>query len=389
MKTVSLALSQEVIQTYRHQDVTLRDVKVPALFFRYSKSDKQIGSFQVSFTNNGKSTSRVIGRFPLLSIKDARKAAIVKWQSIEAEKFTATKGKYFKNCGELLNWYREFRCTDSSISSNTIRNLEHHIERILMPILSSQRFDELTPGFLSEVWLNSELDNYNIATLKSGFQTLKSAFNRAEKLGYIQSNAMGKVCFGDLSVIKIKPRENKVQFWSTSKLVSLINGLPTNLRVMSLLCLGYLTRNQETVSSKWEHFDFKNSLWHIPAENTKTRQGITHPITPKMKENLLRYRKWQLHKTRSKFLFPQKSGYSSITASYAAKKIALHAQKKFRLHDLRKFGSTSLRDMGTDYYIVERILNHKMTQLDQTYIQTTSSKIISDRLNQWHQEIFD
>lgn len=389
MKTISLALCQDTIQAHRHQDVTLRDVKVPVLFFRYSRSDKQIGSFQVSFTNNGKSTSRVIGRFPLLSIKEARKAAISKWQSIEAEKFTATKGKYFKNCGELLNWYREFRCADSSISFNTKRNVEHHIERVLMPILSSQKFADLTARFLSEVWLNSELDNYKISTLKSSFQCLKSAFNRAEKFGYIESNPMRNVCFGDISVIRIKPRENKIQFWSTSKLVNLINALPTDLKVMSLLCLGYLTRNNETVSSKWEHFDFKNLLWHIPAENTKTGQGITHPLTPQIKETLLRYRKWQLHKTRSKFLFPQKSGYSSITASYASKKIALHTQNKFRLHDLRKFGSTLLRDIGTDYYIVERILNHKMTQLDQTYIQTTSSKIIFDRLNEWHQEIFN
>jgi integrase len=103
---------------------------------------------------------------------------------------------------------------------------------------------------------------------------------------------------------------------------------------------------------------------------------------------LLQYRKWQLYKTRSKFLFPQKSGYRALSASQAARKIALHTDGKFRLHDLRKFGSTSLRDMGTDYYIVERILNHKMTQLDQTYIQTTSRRIITDCLNEWHKSVF-
>jgi hypothetical protein len=153
LKTISLALCQDAIQTYRHQDVTLRDVKVPVLFFRYSRSDKQLGSFQVSFTNNGKSTSRVIGRFPLLSIKEARIAAISKWQSIEAEKFTATKGKYFKNCGELLNWYREFRCADASISFNTKRNVEHHIERVLMPILSSHKFADLPLDFCQKFGL--------------------------------------------------------------------------------------------------------------------------------------------------------------------------------------------------------------------------------------------
>jgi len=102
VKTVSVALCQEVIQKYRHQKVILRDVKVPMLFFRYSRSNNHEGSFQVNFTNNGKTTSRVLGRCPLLSVKEARKAAITKWQSIEAAKFSATKGKHFKNCGELL-----------------------------------------------------------------------------------------------------------------------------------------------------------------------------------------------------------------------------------------------------------------------------------------------
>jgi hypothetical protein len=36
--------------------------------------------------------------------------------------------------------------------------------------------------------------------------------------------------------------------------------------------------------------------------------------------------------------------------------------------------------MGVDYYIVERILNHKMTQQDQTYINTSTSMIIRREL---------
>lgn len=137
MKTINLVLSQGSIQKYRYQNVMLRDANMPYLFFRYSKADKHIGSFQIGYTSNGKSTSRVIGRFPLLDIKAARITATAKRQSIEAAKYTATKVRYFKNCGELLDWYREFRCTDPSISLNTKRNIEHHIERLLKPILMS------------------------------------------------------------------------------------------------------------------------------------------------------------------------------------------------------------------------------------------------------------
>jgi len=284
-------------------------------------------------------------------------------------------------------WYQEFRFADSEISFNTKRNIEHHIVKVLMPILNSKIFEELTPGFMSEVWLTKGLDNYEISTLKSGFQCLTAAFNRAGKMGYIDFNPLDRVGFGDLTTIKIRPRENKIQFWSLTKLKGVIESLPTELKILSYLCLGYLTRNQETVSAKWEHFDFKNLLWHIPAENTKTGQDVAHPLTFPMVELLKKYRKWQLHKTKSKYLFPQQRGYKAISASQAAKKIAIHTDGKYRLHDLRKFGSTLLKDMGVDYYIVERILNHKMTRLDQTYIQTSSRNIITDSLNVWHRDL--
>ncbi|MFT6909444.1 MAG: integrase, partial [Oleiphilaceae bacterium] len=63
------------------------------------------------------------------------------------------------------------------------------------------------------------------------------------------------------------------------------------------------------------------------------------------------------------------------------------SNSKLRLHDLRKYGSSYLRDMGVDYYIVERVLNHKMTSLDQTYIHTSVFGIIRNELEKWHDEL--
>ena len=228
-------LSQRTIQKYRHQDVALRDVSVPYMIFRYSKVDNYFGSFHVRFTKNGKSTSRVIGRFPLLSIKAARITAIAKRQKIESAKYSSTKARQFKNCGELLIWYHDFRCADTSISLNTKTNVEHHILRVLKPILGSQDLWSLTAGFMSEFWLKSTLKNYKVSTLKSSFQCLKAAFNKAHKLGYIDTNPLDRVSFTDISASKIKPRENRIQFWSIQKLTSLIKGLPPDIKLLSLL----------------------------------------------------------------------------------------------------------------------------------------------------------
>jgi integrase len=205
-------------------------------------------------------------------------------------------------------------------------------------------------------------------------------------LGYLANNPLKDIAFSDITAGKVTPRKSKVERWSLRQLLSQISQFPEDTRMFCMLCLGYLTRNGETAMATWNDFDFDKMLWHIPGENTKTGQGLTHPITPKMKETLQRYRTWQRKRIRSKFLFPRKRGFGAITPSHIAHRVAKISNSKIRLHDLRKFGSSYLRDMGVDYYIVERILNHKMTTLDQTYIHTSVFSIVRNELEKWHDE---
>jgi integrase len=238
--------------------------------------------------------------------------------------------------------------------------------------------------FLAEKWLIPSNLKYKISTLKSSFQCLKAAFNQARKLDYIESNPLFNVVFGELTASKVKPKKCKIESRELRNLTNQINSFSPDMKMMCFLCLGYLTRNRETALARWEHFNFNKMLWHIPAENTKTGQGISHPITPTMLVLLKKYRVWQRHETRTKFLFPQRKGYKPISESQAANKLAKLANRQFSLHDLRKYGSSYLRDMAVDYYIVERVLNHKMTTLDQTYIHTSTSKIMRNELEKWH-----
>ena len=165
----------------------------------------------------------------------------------------------------------------------------------------------------------------------------------------------------------------------------IINTLPIPQKTLCWLCLGFLTRNQETILAKWTDIDFNRGYWHIPAEHTKTGQEISHPLTPQMARLLRLYRSWQRQNIgRSEYLFPRKKLYKPISASTACHQLQQANKGEFTLHDLRKYGSTYLRDMGVDYYIVERILNHRKTQLDATYIHTSSQKIIRQVMEKWH-----
>jgi integrase len=388
MKTVKLALSEQVISNITDFDTQLRDTVCPNLIFRFLKSEGRVGTFHVRFTKDGITTTKVLGSYPTMNIRSARRATTHYLFECEKTKHAITKQQIFSRCGELLNRYQEIRFEAPGTAVKTKSNIAHQIKNVLNPILGVQEIAELSNRFLAEEWLIPNFRKYKLSTIKSSFHCLKAAFNQMTKLGYLAHNPLSNIFFRDLTAAKVKPKTCKIQSTDLQKLVNQIRSFDPAMKMMCFLCLGYLTRNRETAMARWEHFNFKKMLWTIPAENTKTGQGISHPLTPSMRVLLKKYRVWQRHKTRSKYLFPQLRGYKPISESQAANLLAKLSKKQFSLHDLRKYGSSYLRDMGVDYYIVERILNHKMTTLDQTYIHTSVSSIVRYKLEQWHSEFF-
>ncbi|MFT7036983.1 MAG: integrase, partial [Cyclobacteriaceae bacterium] len=293
------------------------------------------------------------------------------------------------NGKDLLNWYIEFRLSDLGISVNTKRNVIHQVSHLLMPSFGALKIEQISPMYLAENWIIPSLNEYGLSTLKGAFQCLKAAFSQAQQLGYLANNPVKEIAFSDITAGKVIPRKSKIEGWTLKQLLNLIMEFSEDTKMFCILCLGYLTRNGETALATWNDFDFDKMLWHIPASNTKTGQGITHPITPVMRTFLMKYKAWQRKRRRSKFLFPRSKCYKPITPSQIAHRISRLSNSKLRLHDLRKYGSSYLRDMGVDYYIVERILNHKMTTLDQTYIHTSVFGIVRIELEKWHSEITD
>jgi integrase len=389
MKTITLLLSSQSINNNISGSVQLRDKGCPSLIFRYSKRYAPIGTFHVRFTQRGKTSSKVIGSYPTVSIKVARSAASNYLLELEKYKFTVSRQRIFVNGKDLLNWYIEFRLSDLGISVNTKRNVIHQVSHLLMPNFGAVKIEQISPMYLAENWIIPSLNEYGLSTLKGAFQCLKAAFGQAQHLGYLANNPVKEIAFSDITAGKVIPRKSKIERWTLKQLLNLIMAFSEDTKMFCILCLGYLTRNGETALATWNDFDFDKMLWHIPASNTKTGQGITHPITPKMSAFLLQYKTWQRKRLRSKFLFPRTNGYKAITPSQAAHAISRHSNSKLRLHDLRKYGSSYLRDMEVDYYVVERILNHKMTALDRTYIHTSVFKIIRGELEKWHDEITD
>lgn len=126
------------------------------------------------------------------------------------------------------------------------------------------------------------------------------------------------------------------------------------------LILLTMVRKSELLLARWEHVDFDNSEWHIPAENSKT--GKPH-IVYLSKQAIALFKELQALAGGSELVMP---GRGSLTKPFAhnainsALKKSLQGQAvpAFTVHDLRRTASTRLHENGWASDVVEKALNH-------------------------------
>ena len=380
-----IRLSNKTIVRSREDATALRDTLVPTLLVRFGKDAKPY--FHCRLYKSGQSTSVCLGGYPEVSIDAARQAAKQLIEKQRRERLQLKGTGYFDRVEQVLQWYLECDSHYGMKAGSTMANIAHRINAMLIPTLADKDVRQLSLRLLHDVWLIPLLERYSPATIQGAFQTLKSALRLALQKGYIPDNPLADITFYSILPVRLKPADSMVQSKSLQQVCALITALPDMYKMLALLCLCCLTRNSETCKAKWADFDFNEKVWSIPAINTKTGVSISIPISSELCRSLKTFKQKRRKVLRSIYVFPKAHGRGHISASYAAQQISLYSRKRLRLHDLRKFGSSSLRDSGADYYLVERIMNHRKTVLDETYIHTSLQIPMRKVLERWQATI--
>ncbi|WP_339891991.1 tyrosine-type recombinase/integrase [uncultured Alteromonas sp.] len=369
------------------ESFVFRDVTVPQLQFRPAKAHRKVGYFHCLYSEGGVSTSKALGEYPIVNLQEARKQARKWLVEQHAKRYKLSSVERFTNVGDLLDWYQSNIAQQELTSLRTIKNKSHRVESLLRPYLSEVGISDCSSQLLDKAWLRPLNNRFSPSTLRGAFQTLKAAFKQAHGLRYIDENPLSDLSFTMLLPASIKPKKAALAGLPLSEVIKQFQHFSPPDRFLCLLCLGFLTRNTETVMARWRDFDTQIMSWSIPEEHTKTGAALTLPLSSYSLKWLADYKRQQRRYCRSRFLFPVKQGRSSWSSSYAAQRIMKASRGRFTLHDLRKYGSTYLRDSGVDYYLVERLLNHKKTNLDATYIHTTLRAPLMEVIECWHRNI--
>lgn len=161
---------------------------------------------------------------------------------------------------------------------------------------------------------------------------------------------------------------------------------PVNLRVQCAIwiCFSTLSRIGELLKAKWQHVNFDEATWLIPAQSTKGRKGKRQAHRVFLSDlALTQFKRLHAETGDTPFCFPNNDGTGPVDTKSVSKLVG-DRQAKFKArskplagrhhndslvlgngasgewtpHDLRRTGATMMQRLGISLDIIDRCQNH-------------------------------
>lgn len=384
------------IQNLKPQEkrYSVKDKLNNGLFIEVKESG--VKSWHYRYTFNGKQERLVIGRYPDLSLKDARlirdesAAMVAKGISPKQQKDKEKKDKsssiLFKDYGE--RYLNEVIRKDRANPYNMILCLNNDIYPMMGHIPLEQVSIE---DIRRTIWRKKEQGYDAAANQVRGL--LKRMFDYAMTLGFVSYNPV--LAIPSRHVHKAKSRDrylnvNEIRTFYTTLLNSRIYK-PRKLGL--LLSLLTLVRKSELLRAKWEHIDFNKQIWLIPETKTDGTTGHSREMVVYMSEQvveILNELKTIAGDEPYVFVGRKPGTHISHNAFNTAQKaaLALTDLPPFTIHDLRRTASTHLHEQGFNSDAIEACLNHTARGVRGVYNKAKYENERIEMLQKWSDFVF-
>ncbi|WP_417705361.1 tyrosine-type recombinase/integrase [Rheinheimera aquimaris] len=381
MKSVALVISDAAI-TRHAADVAvgeLRDHR-SELVLRFHKSRDKGTWYYVRYQQRQKQRHR-LGHWPLLKTKDVQAMVpdLLKKLGTGAE----VQSSQFVTVGQLLQWYKK-RVEQETLKSQSRRNgvinvIDKHLQRRLGAVCIAM----VTKAVIDEkLMLPLQSDGLMPGTIRNYFGVLKRAFATAYELDLISIDPLAGMKFVDYIQRRIMARESKLLTSDRKQVLDAVLGYEPAALVLQLLMLMFALRIGEARQLARSMVRFDRGLLAIPASITKTGHDNNLPLTTWATAVLSAV----IGSTECDNLITVKR--QPLTKDQAQKLFRTTAAGKYRSHDLRKLARSTWAEMGMDYWVSERLLNHRQKGQDQAYIKADAYEVKLAALQQYHDLLF-
>jgi integrase len=340
------------------------DELTPGLILRVMESGTKTFAYRYN-DPTGKKVRMSLGRYPDLSLADARKkVAEYKKQigdgeyprnQIEQKKIEVSKMITFSALAD-----RFITARSDELKQRTFDEYVRIINKELRPILGKQDIRTIRKIDLAEI-----VDKINTVRKKPTqanrvLAVASAVFTYAVGRGLLESHpATG---------LKKNPKgENKRERVYTDeeiqKLWEAIEKEADPLRTFVKFLLATGQRKTETASACWEYINFDKRTWTIPAEHTKN--GIKHTVPlSSLAIDLLKEIKPLTGASRFVFTSPKKEAPLKWLDKAKQRIAQASGISDFMYHNIRRTFATNLASMKVDRTTLGKLLNHKSMAKD-------------------------
>lgn len=340
------------------------------------------------FTMNGQRKKITLGKYPGISLKQARElftnAQRLKEQGINPiENALQEKLKEDNTVKKLiLSWYSNY----AEKNRKKPLQIKQQIEADIIPLLGNEELEKLQTRDITKA-LDIIVKRGAPIHANRILSTLKQALNYAVSRGNLQQNPAAPIRPRDIGGLE-KPRE---RFLTTDEIKILWAFLDSDknkisLQIKNALKIILLTgiRTSEIRLAKWSEFNFENALWTIPTENTKTGIAVKIHLTSQVKTFLIQLK--EINDTP--FVLPSVNEQLPLSDNAIPRAVKRIQQRvgipEWTSHDLRRTFATQLGEtLNIDPIVIEKCLGHKMPRIMATYNKNDMLPQRKEALEKW------
>ena len=341
-------------------------------------------SWILRYRLNGRAKEKVLGRYPELSLKDAREKARQDRVQIEqgidvaavkqAEKALLLEVPTVQRLGEV--WYARYIQPRYKHPEVVARVLRKHIN----PVLGSVAPADVKPAHIDSV-LTRIVANGAPTVANDALRHMSRMFRMAVRNHWIERNPAADFDLADAGGDEAS-RDRWLTTEELQQLAAAMRATPNFGRENELavwLLLALCVRKMELLSARWDAFDLDSGIWTVDKEYTKTRSSIRIPLATPVIAWLKEARVLSFGKpyvfparrlVRTRLGVARRNRYEHVgpdTLNVALKRLEVLDIEHFTVHDMRRNARTHLAGLGVDRFVAERSLNHKLGNVEGVY----------------------
>lgn len=326
------------------------DRSIPGFGIRVSAAGSR--TFQMVYRHNGKFRRMSLGRYPAVSLKDARNRANAAISKISAgidpkAEASSPAGAVFAN---VLDQFVERHCWLEN-RPRTAAETERILRSEFLPLWRDRSAGTITKSDVVAA-IDAIVDRGTPSAARHAFAALRKMMNWCVQRGLIEASP----CVNLSPPGQAKSRDRVLSDTELAKVLKAVDHVEYPFGKIVLLLLLTAQRRSEVGGMLWSEIDDKEALWTIPADRSKN--GRPH-VVPLSKEALKVLN--SLPRFSSDLVFPARARTRSAYSGFSKHKRSLDALSEvhgWTLHDLRRTSATGMARLGVAPHVVERILNH-------------------------------